>query len=848
MQFLMKYAKTFLIHTAVLCAAAGCNSAKKENHHGMEEKKSFKEITSSSLKRLGLFDFYQDTASGALYMVVKQEQLNKEYIHFLHFTDAVLEASAFRGAFSDTRVFSISKNFNKVVFTLHNAGYYFDPSSPLSKASKANINEPVLFVKEIATKDSAGNMIFEAGDLFLTEALMQIKPSPDPDEKEKKKKRFELGELSKEKSQTVGIKNYPENTDILVNLVYESKYPVVRGSEAVTDARFVSIGIQHSIIRMPENDYQPRLDDPRVGYFTQQINDMTSTAAANYRDLINRWHLVKKDKSAELSEPVQPITWWIENTTPRELRAAVKAGVLEWNKAFESAGFKNAIEVKEQPDDADWDAGDIRYNVLRWTSSPQPPFGGYGPSFVNPRTGQILGADIMLEYVFVTNRLRYEKLFDVAGLDIMKEEHFAHEENFCSFGSYHHANFLFGMAALNALSVPDAEKDEFLKQSLYMLTLHEVGHTLGLSHNMKASHMNSIDEMNDKARGETVGLTGSVMDYSNPNISKDRARQGLYFDIIPGPYDHWAIQYGYMEANDEQLNKLLARSTEKALWFGNDADDMRDAGKHIDPRVMIGDMSDDPMAFAEERILLVREIYPKLIKKYSEENKSYHELRTAYLILTGQHWNSVRVISRQIGGVKIDRAFAGQHGATVPFIPLDYKTQKKAMALLARYAFAPGAFDYPAEINNYLQMQRRGFSNYDINEDPKLHERFLIIQKDVLDHLLHENVLLRMNDSRLYGNKYPLSEMMSDLTNAIFADDLKTGVNTIRQNLQTEYTGRLAEIIDPESKYDHLSRSATFAELQKIKSMMKNAAAPNSETKAHRQYVAFIIDRALETE
>lgn len=843
----MKYAKTFLIYAAVLFAA-GCSSAKKKDHHDKEEKKSFKEITSSGRKHFGLFDIYQDTTSGALFMMVKQEQLNKEYIHFLHFTDAVLEANAFRGDFADAKIISISRNFNKLVFTLHNTGYYFDPSNPLSKASMANINEPVLFVKEIAAQDSEGNMIFEANDLFLTEALMQIKPSPDPDEKEKKNKRFELGELSKDKSQTMGVRNYPENTDILVNLVYESKYPVVRGSEAVTDARFVGIGIQHSIIRMPENDYHPRFDDPRVGYFTQQVNDMTSTSATNYRDLINRWHLVKKDKNAELSEPVQPITWWIENTTPRELRGAVKAGVLEWNKAFESAGFKNAIEVKEQPDDAAWDAGDIRYNVLRWTSSPQPPFGGYGPSFVNPRTGQILGADIMLEYVFVTNRLRYEKLFDVAGLDIMKEEPVVHAENYCSFGSYHHTNFLFGMAALDAMNVPDAEKDEFLKQSLYMLALHEVGHTLGLSHNMKASHMNSIDEMNDKARGETIGLTGSVMDYSNPNISKDRAKQGLYYDIIPGPYDHWAIQYGYMEADDEQLNKLLARSTEKALWFGNDADDMRDAGKHIDPRVMIGDMSDNPMGFAEDRIILVREIYPKLIKKYAEENKSYHELRGAYLILTGQHWNSVRVISRQVGGVYVDRSFAGQPGASQPFMPLDYKTQKKAMALLTKYAFAPGAFDYPAEINNYLQMQRRGFSNYDINEDPKLHERFLTIQKDVLDHLLHENVLLRMNDSRLYGNKYSLSEMMTDMTNAVFADDLKTSVNTIRQNLQTEYTGRLAKIIDEESKYDHLSRVAAFAELQRIRALMKNGTSPNSETKAHRLYVTFIIDRALEIE
>ena len=131
-----------------------------------------------------------------------------------------------------------------------------------------------------------------------------------------------------------------------------------------------------------------------------------------YRDMIHRWHLEKKNPSQERSEVVKPITWWIENTTPLELRDAVKTGVLAWNKAFEAAGFINAVEVKVQPDDADWDAGDIRYNVLRWASSPSPPFSGYGPSFVNPRTGQILGADIMLEYSSFTYRVKTEKIFE----------------------------------------------------------------------------------------------------------------------------------------------------------------------------------------------------------------------------------------------------------------------------------------------------------------------------------------------------------------------------------------------------------------------------------------------------
>ena len=164
---------------------------------------------------------------------------------------------------------------------------------------------------------------------------------------------------------------------------------------------------------MPENDDQPRYDDPKVGYFLTQVTDMTSTSPTPYRDLVHRWNLVKKDASQAISEPVQPIVWWIENMTSLEFRETIREAVLEWNAPFETAGFKNAMVVKVQPDDADWDAGDIRYNVLRWTSSPRRPFGGYGPSFVNPRTSEISGTDIMLEYSFHTSRILYDDLFSL---------------------------------------------------------------------------------------------------------------------------------------------------------------------------------------------------------------------------------------------------------------------------------------------------------------------------------------------------------------------------------------------------------------------------------------------------
>ncbi|MEQ9023473.1 MAG: DUF5117 domain-containing protein, partial [Pseudomonadales bacterium] len=178
---------------------------------------------------------------------------------------------------------------------------------------------------------------------------------------------FSLGSSSKDKSQILSIKYYPENLNVAVRYAYDNSSPKNYGGSAVTDARYVSVEVFYTLLEVPENDYEPRFDDPRVGYFLNQVTDQTSPSATPYRELINRCHLKKKDPNAAVSEPVEPITWWIENTTPVEWRETIKEGVLAWNPAFEKAGFKNAMVVKVQPDDADWDAGDIRYNVLRWT-------------------------------------------------------------------------------------------------------------------------------------------------------------------------------------------------------------------------------------------------------------------------------------------------------------------------------------------------------------------------------------------------------------------------------------------------------------------------------------------------
>lgn len=829
--------------TLCLLVAFGAYAKKKKPADSAKPKSSLSEKIKACKKQDGLFTLYQDTTNGALYMLIKKEQLNGTYIYFSYTENGVVAAGHFRGNFRENMVFNIRRYFDRVEFIEQNTGFYFDSANAISKASAANISNAILVSQKIVAEED-GNMLLDANAIFLGENMSQIKPTPIPVPGSVSL----LGALSKDKSKYVKMRNYPNNTDVVVEYVYDNPAPMARGGKEVTNARAVSIVYQHTFIKAPETLMPSRRDDQRIGFFGQQINDMTTTEAVPYRDVINRWRLEKKDKNATVSEVVKPITWWIENTTPVEFRPIIKEAGLQWNMAFEAAGFKNAVVILEQPDTATWDAGDINYNVLRWTSSPQPPFGGYGPSFVDPRTGEILGADIMLEYIFVTNRINQEKLFD-APQPAMFDENKPDQMQVCEAGHHLHMTSMFGQNVINARNLSALEKRDYMKQSLYYLVMHEMGHTMGLMHNMKASQLWSPAQAHDKTLTRKYGLTGSVMDYPSVNLATDQSKQGDYFTTRPGPYDMWAIEYGYSQALDNdvaeeaRLTAILSRSGDSTLIFGNDADDMRAPGKGVDPRVNINDFSNDAITYSIERIKLVNNMLPKLAGRYIEQGKSNQEFRQAYAISMGEIANAAAATSRYIGGVYVNRNMDGKPAYT----PVSFADQKRAMAALNQYLFSPKAMDASASLYNNLQMQRRGFNFFGTPDDPKIHDRILAIQSAVIDHLLAASTLERITDSRLYGNKYSAADMLTDLTNACFREDLAGNVNTFRQNLQVEYVKDLCQIISlekPSSSYDNVAKSAVIGQLKTIRQLV-SAPGINAEMKAHREHILLLIDHAL---
>ena len=835
----------FMISSNIIFAQD--KTEEKEKEDKTKKEKTFEEVTKQSKLIEGLFDIYQDSISGKIQMLIKEEQLSKDFIYGSQIADGIVQAGGFRGLYNDEKIINFKKFFDKIEISFINTNFYFDKNNPLYKSREANISNAIISSSKIDFHDKEnGTYLINANDLFLSESLTRVKPPSRPNQS---RTAFSLGSLDKAKSKIMDIRNYPENLNIKTDYVYNNPNILSSGSNSISDSRYVSMKAFHTLIEMPDEDYEIRLDDQRVGYFLTQVDNLTDSGTTNYRDLVNRWKLIKKDPSLDISEPIKPITWWIENSTPMEWRQTIKEAVLQWNVAFEKAGFKNAVEVKIQPDDADWDAGDIRYNVLRWTSSPNPPFGGYGPSMVNPKTGEIIAADVMLEFVFFTNRVFYDKLYSNAS-SVMNTDNYnqTHDHNnfVCSAGSILHDNINFGRTFI-ALNGDDYDLEELERQSMMYLIMHEVGHTLGLNHNMKSSSIFTPLELYDNNKLKGKAISGSVMDYPALNLNPNPKIKSPYADSSVGHYDKWAIEFGYKPFNsEEERNEILSRSTDPLLIFGNDADILY-SSRGIDPRVQTNDMSSDPISYSIDRMELVNDLFDDILDKFQKPGDTYEDLRRAFFNLNSQYAGAASTISKFIGGVYVERSVIGQKGSQKPYTTVSYKDQKRAFKALDKHIFSSDNYKIPSEIFNYLARQRRGFDFFSGSEDPKIHDIILSNQSRILSQLLAPNTLQRLKDSELYGNKYKLSEFMSDINKSIFSD-IAGNVDSFRQNLQIIYTNRLVDIIsnDKGKSYKNHAKSLALLNLNDIMGPINSKG--NRSSLAHKMHLKSIIEKALDND
>ena len=792
-----------------------------------EEKKEIyiEEIVEEFEELKGFFISFRDPKTNDIYLKIKKDQLDEEFIYFSHVVNGVVAARKNKGSYLDNGVFRIEKDIENLRFIRVLTSYAFDEGTPLAKSKGTNMSDSTFKVLPIAGKnEDEDEFLVNITSLLLSEDLTIIKPiSSDEDYQSS---RFNWGQVSPSKSRVLGVYNYEKNTDFEVEHVIESAPSYKYDGEDVADPRNVSIQVRYSFIEMPDNNFEPRIEDQSIGYFSDRVTNLSSKDVTPYMDLIGKWDLQKKDPSKELSEPIKPIVFWIENTTPLELRDYIKEGVLAWNIAFEEAGFKNAIQVKVQPDDADWDAGDIRYNVLRWTSSPNPPFGGYGPSFTNPRTGEIIGADIMLEWVYLTNRLNVDGIFNGSQTG-----------NECFSASMIQEGMMFA----DSLNINDPK---IIEQSIIRLTLHEVGHTLGLNHNFKGSFLHNTEDVHKPEITSKVGVTASVMEYPAINLAPLGYKQGDYYDIVPGPYDKWAIKFGYTpNLTEEERRSILSESNKPEHMFANDSEDMRSAGYGIDPRAMISDLTNDPITYSAQRIELVNHAQKELPDKFANKAESWEEYRNAHKIILREHQRALEVVSRYIGGVYVERSNPKDPNRKEPYTPTPSEEQRRAMSVLSKHAFSSKAFPINASLLSKVQVERRMFDLGGEHEDPQMHKTILGIQNRVLDHILSAWTLSRITDTQLYGNDYSVYEVIDDLTEAIFLEDMNSEVSSIRRNLQTSYVRRLIGILAADY-YDEFATAAAYSSLRDIEKLVKKTSS-HEPTKAHRKLIHWIIDSGL---
>ena len=615
------------------------------------------------------------------------------------------------------------------------------------------------------------------------------------------------------------------------------------------DARSLFLGYHYSLAALPA-PMTPRVADDRLGHFVTTRwdygNDMTPTPRVHY---VSRWRLEKSDPAAAISEAKEPVVYWLDKNIPLKYRDAIRDGVLEWNKAFEKIGIRNALVVKQQADNDEFHTAEARRASIRWFVGSDVGF-AIGPSRKDPRTGEILDADIALSDVFSRgSRLEVTEQLPPPG----------HAHEYCNLTAYaiNETEFALDMLAARGDIDPDSPAaEEFVRSKLRDVTMHEVGHTLGLRHNFRSSSIYTPTQLQNKTFTTQNGLAGSVMDYSPTNIALKGEGQGSYHMDTLGPYDYWAIEYAYKPiASAEEkmeLTRIAARSTEPQLAFATDedaGDNGRDDG--FDPSVNRFDLSSDPLAYYEKRINLSRELWTKWQKKELPAGESYAVLRRNVERGLAQIGRVAVLVPKYIGGMTHLRDHAGT--GRVPLTPVAAQEQRRALKLLAGQLLAVDSFKLPAAFLRKLTPDNVDRSDAGQAVDLGLSSRIQALQKSLVERLYSDQITSRLLES---GDKaegvapLTLPELYDTLLATVWQEAQRgVGTDGIRRNLQREHLKLMVKQLTASSTSNLAdARALTRENALRLRGWLHVASGKsglNRETRAHYADALATLDDAL---
>ena len=851
---------TFMSSLSLPIIAQEKTEAKPAAQQTAEKKKKeyedFSKVTEDSKKYDGYFTLYQKKED--LYCEIKPSQLNKPFLLMASIARGIGTGYILSGMTMDEWLLEWKRVGDKVHLVRKNVRFRADKGTPIAEAVDLGYSDSVLFALKLeSVHPQSKSLLVNISPVFISDLLPLA---------------GNLGGARFDKSRSTwgAIKTFPRNVELRVNAVYSGG-----GSrDTVPDSRGMQVAVHYSLAQLPNNNYQPRLADDRMGHFMTTVKDFSlKTSDEPFIRYVNRWHLEKADKDKELSPPKEPIIFYIEKTVPHRFRPYVRQGILEWNKAFEKAGFIDAIEARIQQDHEDWDPEDARYNTIRWVVGASFAI---GPSRVNPLTGQILDADILVGESWIRSWQREWTTFF---------EEVEHERNHpVDHSSRHNCEMATGLAkqmgfmasVLQARGLIDDGElpEEFIGQALKALIMHEVGHTLGIRHNFKASTIYTLDEVNKKTG---KALHGSVMEYDAVNIAQEGEKQGDYYTTTIGPWDYWVIEYAYKpfgggkpEAELADLQKIASRAASSELRYATDGDASMYQYRDLDPLVNRWDLGADPLEFAKQRREIVAGLWDEIAEKVTTDGMGYQRVRRAFRSLLGQYSRAMFLATRFIGGQYHHRDHKGDKDGRLPYVPVPAKKQREALAFIKEHALSDNTFDFPPKLLNSIAITRWSdwgtSSNNSSRLDYPIHDVILRNQGQILGRLLDANVLSRVQDTELKfsgDDVFTMPELFTGITDAVWVEldknaDAKQWTNSdafissFRRGLQREHLKQLIKLVlDADSGTPEDARSLARLHLTQINNRLKTVLQ-NSKAKLDVYSVAHLeesqdrVDKALD--
>ncbi|PCJ17105.1 MAG: hypothetical protein COB02_14715 [Candidatus Cloacimonadota bacterium] len=803
--------------------------------------KKISEYLKGTTKVSGYFNIHHHKKDEKYYLELKKSKLNKDFL----MTASIAEGIGLKGVFAGTMLSTVIVRFRKIGDNIqfifrdlrHQAKYDKQMKKIVDKAFRDTIRANF---KILAS--SSGKYLINADQFFQTD-FYQLSG---------KLKRIRGGSLNHNPklSHVSSIKNFSKNLEVRSYLAYTS-----RSSSGAKNS--FEILVHYSFFPFPKNKFKPRKADSRIGYFLTALKD--HSIAQNHSGFvryIKKWNLEKSEKNAVQSLPKKPVIYYLSKNIPYKYRKYVREGILEWNKAFEKIGFIGAIEARIQMDSDKWDPENNDYHTISWIASEKAQYGAIGPSRINPLTGQILDADIL----FDESRLRgnFRKYLRFFGQKPQKQSNEDHNETLLNetCNIYENLNsqlglFLLAQKSLKKSISKDTDKkskdnkkdikkkkkealkklvkiykenqEEFMGQAIKWIIMHEVGHTLGLRHNFKGTTAIAYKYLHDKDYVKKHGLYGSVMDYPGANISKDPKKQGYFFTPTLGAYDYWAISYGYStfaKNEKKELNKIASKSTSKELAYATD-EDGRGSGTFVDmdPYAHLYDLSDDPLRYSEHMIDLISSSWNDIVSKHSVKGESFDQIAEIYYSFVSEYVRKLDQITKFIGGRVFHRLHKGD-GDIRPIQLVDFKTQRKALKMLSKYAFNDKYLKVSKELYEHMPAQRWmhwGTKIWGQPIDTDIHRVNLYIQKSPLARLLSPRSLSRIiNQELLYQDEkdlLTLEQVFQTIMKGVFSnyyDNLKKPhytlpkefVSSNKRNLQRFFVKKLMQICQDNKAYD----------------------------------------------